>query len=109
MGLGGLAEICRQLARHGLPATTPAAAVQAGTTRDQRVVTGTLSTLPDLVAAVGLASPVLLIVGEVVKLHRRLDWFAPVPSAEPAQPEAATGPLSTIDPATLVEMQRHTT
>jgi uroporphyrin-III C-methyltransferase/precorrin-2 dehydrogenase/sirohydrochlorin ferrochelatase len=109
MGLGGLMEICRQLARHGLPATTPAAAVQAGTTRDQRVVTGTLSTLPDLVAAVGLASPVLLIVGEVVKLHRRLDWFAPVPSAEPAQPDAGTGPLSAIEPATATQMQRHTT
>jgi uroporphyrin-III C-methyltransferase/precorrin-2 dehydrogenase/sirohydrochlorin ferrochelatase len=109
MGLGGLAEICRQLARHGLPATTPAAAVQAGTTRDQRVVTGTLSTLPDLVAAVGLASPVLLIVGEVVKLHRRFDWFAPVPSAEPAPAEAGTGPLLALDPATLAQMQRHTT
>lgn len=109
MGLGGLAEILRQLARHGLPATTPAAAVQAGTTRDQRVVIGTLSTLPDLVAAVGLASPVLLIVGEVVKLHRRLDWFAPVPSAEPARPEAGTGPQPRIDPATAAQMQRHTT
>ena len=77
MGLGAMSEICRQLARHGLPAETPAAAVQSGTTNDQRMVTGTLQTLPDLVAAVGLVSPVLLIVGEVVKLHRRLDWFAP--------------------------------
>jgi uroporphyrin-III C-methyltransferase/precorrin-2 dehydrogenase/sirohydrochlorin ferrochelatase len=109
MGLGGLMEICRQLARHGLPATTPAAAVQAGTTRDQRVVTGTLSTLPDLVSAVGLASPVLLIVGEVVKLHRRLDWFAPEPTAQPARAEVATGPLSAIDPETAAQMQRHTT
>jgi uroporphyrin-III C-methyltransferase/precorrin-2 dehydrogenase/sirohydrochlorin ferrochelatase len=109
MGLGGLAEICRQLTHHGLPATTPAAAVQSGTTRNQRVLTGMLSTLPDLVAAVGLVSPVLLIVGEVVKLHRRLDWFAPVPSAEPAQPEAGIGPLSRIDAETLMRMQRHTT
>jgi uroporphyrin-III C-methyltransferase/precorrin-2 dehydrogenase/sirohydrochlorin ferrochelatase len=109
MGLAGLAEILRQLARHGLPAATPAAAVQSGTTRQQRVVTGTLSTLPDLVAAVGLASPVLLIVGEVVKLHRRLDWFAPVPSAEAARPETGTGPLSAIDAETLAQIQRHTT
>ena len=108
MGLGGLAEILRQLARHGLPATTPAAAVQSGTTRDQRVVTGTLSTLPDLVAAVGLASPVLLIVGEVVKLHRRLDWFVPLAFTEPAPPDAETEPLPAIDPGTLAQIQRHT-
>jgi uroporphyrin-III C-methyltransferase/precorrin-2 dehydrogenase/sirohydrochlorin ferrochelatase len=72
------------------------------------VVTGTLSTLPDLVAAVGLASPVLLIVGEVVKLHRQLDWFSPAPSAEPAQPEVGIGPLPRIDPETAAQMQRHT-
>jgi uroporphyrin-III C-methyltransferase/precorrin-2 dehydrogenase/sirohydrochlorin ferrochelatase len=109
MGLGGLMEICRELARHGLPAATPAAAVQAGTTRDQRVVTGTLATLPDLVAAVGLVSPVLLIVGEVVKLHRRLDWFVPVRSAEPAGPETGAGPLPELDAETAARMQRHTT
>lgn len=100
MGFGAMAEILRQLMQHGLPAETPAAAVQSGTTNDQRVVTGTLLTLPDLVAAVGLASPVLLIVGEVVKLHRRLDWFAPAPSA---------ASLPAIGPDTLVQMQRHNT
>jgi uroporphyrin-III C-methyltransferase/precorrin-2 dehydrogenase/sirohydrochlorin ferrochelatase len=104
MGLGGLAQICRQLAGHGLPATTPAAAVQSGTLRNQRVVTGTLATLPDLVAAVGLASPTLLIVGEVVKLHRRLDWFAP---AETALPEAPAGSRPAVEPGTLAQIQRH--
>jgi uroporphyrin-III C-methyltransferase/precorrin-2 dehydrogenase/sirohydrochlorin ferrochelatase len=108
MGLGGLAEILRQLTRHGLPATTPAAAVQSGTTRNQRVVTGTLATLPDLVAAVGLASPVLLIVGEVVKLHRRLDWFDTASSAEPAVQEAANEPPPAVAPGTLAQIQRHT-
>ena len=110
MGLGGLSEICRQLARHGLPATTPAAAVQSGTTRDQRVVTGTLQTLPDLVAALGLSSPVLLIVGEVVKLQRRLDWFVPAALAKPFPGDAAaeTEPTLPIEPGTAAQMQRHT-
>lgn len=110
MGLGGLPVICRELVRHGLPLATPAAAIQSATLRDQRVVPGTLETLPDLVAAVGLASPVLLIVGEVVKLHRQLAWFAP----EPAQPafDAESAPVTephALDPNTLALMQRHNT
>lgn len=110
MGLGGLPVICRQLVKHGLPATTAVAAVQSGTTQDQRVVTGTLETLPDLVAAVGLNSPVLLIVGEVVKLHRRLAWFAPESPDRAAS--ISDGPFTEpcrLDPATLTLMQRHNT
>ena len=45
----------------------------------------------------------------VVKLHRRLDGFAPVTSAEPAQPEFATATPPAIDPGTAAQMQRHTT
>jgi len=106
MGLGGLPLICRELVRHGLPAKTPAAAVQSGTTPNQRVVTGTLETLPDLVAALALKSPVLVIVGEVVKLHRRLAWFSQSQPDEPASvfPASETRPL---DPKMLASMQRH--
>ena len=86
MGLGGLAEICRQLAAHGLSADTPAAVVQQGTTADQRVVAGTLADLPARVAAAGLKSPCLTIVGEVVSLHAELAWFA---GAAAAAPQAA--------------------
>jgi uroporphyrin-III C-methyltransferase/precorrin-2 dehydrogenase/sirohydrochlorin ferrochelatase len=110
MGLGGLPIICRQLVKHGLPAATPVAAVQSGTTQDQRVVTGTLETLPDLVAAVGLNSPVLLIVGDVVKLHRRLAWFAPGPLDRAASiSNRPPGELHRLDPAMLTLMQRHNT
>lgn len=47
MGIGGADEICRQLMANGLPADHPAAVVQHGTSRRQRVVTATLDTLPD--------------------------------------------------------------
>jgi uroporphyrin-III C-methyltransferase/precorrin-2 dehydrogenase/sirohydrochlorin ferrochelatase len=77
MGLLGLPVLCAQLAAHGLPATTPAAIVQQGTTQNQRVLTGTLETLPRLTAEAKLTPPTLIIVGEVVKLHRRLAWFTP--------------------------------
>lgn len=77
MGLLGLTVLCKQLIAHGLPNTTPAAIVQQGTTRKQRVLAATLETLPDLTAAAHLVPPTLVIVGEVVKLHRKLAWFQP--------------------------------
>jgi uroporphyrin-III C-methyltransferase/precorrin-2 dehydrogenase/sirohydrochlorin ferrochelatase len=81
MGLLGLPVLCAQLAAHGLPASTPAAIVQQGTTRNQRVLTGTLETLPRLTAEANLAPPTLIIVGEVVKLHGKLAWFEPLSSS----------------------------
>lgn len=86
MGLLGLPVLCAQLAAHGLPTTTPAAIVQQGTTQNQRVLTGTLETLPRLTAEAKLTPPTLIIVGEVVKLHGKLAWFEPLSS--PDVPEA---------------------
>ena len=77
MGLVGLPVLCRELIAHGLPAETPAAIVQQGTTHKQRVLTGSLATLPDLTASAHLTPPTLIIVGEVVKLHQKLAWFEP--------------------------------
>lgn len=73
MGLTATAEICNQLQAHGLSADYPAALVEHGTTARQRVLRGTLSTLPTLLA--DAQSPSLLIVGEVVQLHDSLAWF----------------------------------
>jgi uroporphyrin-III C-methyltransferase/precorrin-2 dehydrogenase/sirohydrochlorin ferrochelatase len=78
MGLHGVDIICRELIQHGLTETTPAALVQQGTTRYQRVLTGTLSTLPTIVHDAHVKAPTLIIVGEVVQLHDRLHWFEPV-------------------------------
>jgi uroporphyrin-III C-methyltransferase / precorrin-2 dehydrogenase / sirohydrochlorin ferrochelatase len=75
MGLGTLPEICRQLIEHGQSPDLPAAAVQQGTTPNQRVVSGTLATLPELVANADLKPPCLTIIGEVVKLRDKLTWF----------------------------------
>lgn len=77
MGLLGLPVLCQQLIIHGLPDTTPTAIIQQGTTQQQKIVTGTLNTLPRLAAAANLIPPTLIIVGEVVKLHQNLAWFEP--------------------------------
>ncbi|HCN46771.1 MAG TPA: uroporphyrinogen-III C-methyltransferase, partial [Pseudomonas sp.] len=75
MGLVGLPTICSELIRHGRAADTPAALVQQGTTKNQRVFTGTLADLPQLVAEHEVHAPTLVIVGEVVQLRDKLAWF----------------------------------
>src|ERR1700712_5176281 len=75
MGLVGLPIICEGMIRHGRAQDTPAALVQQGTTANQRVFTGTLADLPDLVARHDVHAPTLVIVGEVVKLRDKLKWF----------------------------------
>lgn len=78
MGRTALPELCAQLVAHGLPSDWPAALIEQGTTRAQQVVTGTVSTLPGLVAARDdIDGASLVIVGEVVKLRDRLKWFMP--------------------------------
>lgn len=75
MGLGGLSEICRNIILHGQNPDSAVAVVQQGTTKNQKVVTGTLATINDMVLTAKLKSPCLIIVGEVVKLREKLAWF----------------------------------
>ncbi|WP_110950546.1 siroheme synthase CysG [Pseudomonas bohemica] len=75
MGLIGLPIICSELIKHGRSADTPAALIQQGTTSQQRVFTGTLADLPQLVAEHEVHAPTLVIVGEVVMLRDKLAWF----------------------------------
>ncbi len=77
MGLLGLPVLCRELVAHGLPDATPAAIVQQGTTNRQRVLIGTLASLPQQAQDAQLKPPTLIIVGNVVKLHDQLKWFDP--------------------------------
>ena len=90
MGLEGLREICDGLVRHGVDAATPAALVEQGTTEDQRVIEGTLDTLPGRVEGACARAPALLIVGEVVRLRERLDWFRAGAGGGPAPRAHAT-------------------
>ncbi|MFV8782681.1 siroheme synthase CysG [Microbulbifer sp. SA54] len=75
MGLTGLATISEQLIAHGMAADTPAALVEKGTTREQRVITGTIATLPGLAEEHKVEAPALTIVGGVVNLREKLGWF----------------------------------
>lgn len=88
MGLKGVAELCKQLIAHGLDSHTPAALVEQGTTQNQKVHIGDLSSLPDIVEHKQVKPPTLIIVGEVVKLHEKLNWFEPAGEATADYPTA---------------------
>ncbi|HHH48619.1 MAG TPA: siroheme synthase, partial [Gammaproteobacteria bacterium] len=75
MGLLGVKELCKQLVAYGLPAETPMALVQKATTRQQKVVVGTLGSMPQIVEATEIRPPTLIIIGDVVRLHKKLAWF----------------------------------
>ncbi|WP_189400284.1 siroheme synthase CysG [Arenicella chitinivorans] len=75
MGLIGLPVICQQLIAHGVAPSMPIALVEQGTTREQKVYTGTLETMPDVIANQQVKAPTLIIIGSVVSLHDKLAWF----------------------------------
>jgi len=75
MGLVGLQGICQALIENGCPPDHPIAIVQQGTTQNQRVLTGTLSDMPQRVENAEIQPPTLIIVGTVVSLHEKLNWF----------------------------------
>jgi len=83
MGLHGVGVVSSQLMAHGLSADTPVALIQQGTTQNQRVVVTTLDRLEQTVRDEALKPPTIIIVGKVVELHKTLEWFKPLPGADP--------------------------
>ncbi len=75
MGVESLPRIARELIAHGRPATTPVALVRWGTTSAQETLTGTLRDIAGRAARARLEAPVVIVIGEVVALRHRLQWF----------------------------------
>ncbi len=75
MGVKNLPNITRNLIDHGKPASTPVAVIRWGTTNRQKTVCGTLETIVEIVAAAGIGAPAIIVVGEVVRLREKLQWF----------------------------------
>ncbi len=75
MGVGEIANIVRRLINNGMAADTPAAIIERGTFPSQRIFTGNLRRLPDIVAAENVTPPALFVIGQVVTLRPWLDWF----------------------------------
>lgn len=81
MGMSRLREVTAALMAAGQGGDVPAAAVQWAATGRQRSVTATVATLADAVEREGLASPAVVVIGEVVSLAPQLDWRSRLPLA----------------------------
>ncbi len=79
MGLTKFPEIARELIARGRAPDTPAMVVRWATRPDQDTLAGTLTTLPDLIAARGLKPPATIVIGEVVRLREKLNWYERLP------------------------------
>jgi len=75
MGMGNLPGIIGEFIAAGKSSDTPVALIQDGTTSAQRTVVGTLDTIVDLAKQVDMRPPVVIVLGEVVRLRDRLSWF----------------------------------
>ena len=75
MGVANLPHITAELIKHGCPADTPAAVIRWGTKPEQEVLMTTVGRAAEDVKNAGLKPPAIFIVGEVVKLREKLQWF----------------------------------
>lgn len=82
MALNSVEYLSGQLIMHNMRPDMPVALVEKGTTPEQKVYTTTLKELPNLVENETIHAPTLIIIGEVVKLREKLNWFdaKPIPS-----------------------------
>ena len=79
MGVERLREITQRLIAEGADAATPVALVRWGATPRQESLEGTLATIADLVEKGGFKAPAVIVVGDVVKLRRELNWYEALP------------------------------
>lgn len=83
MGVASLSRIQRQLIAHGRSVQTPFALIENGSRTEQRVIRGQLGELADRAASHAVASPAILILGEVARLADALHWFGEPPLTIP--------------------------
>ncbi|HEY2329528.1 MAG TPA: uroporphyrinogen-III C-methyltransferase [Verrucomicrobiae bacterium] len=79
MGTENLGDWTKSLIAHGMSPETPIAVIQQGTLGKQKSVSGTLATIAKLVAQEKIVPPALTIVGDVVNLREKLNWFENLP------------------------------
>ncbi|ASK64329.1 uroporphyrinogen-III C-methyltransferase [Virgibacillus phasianinus] len=89
MGVKNLPDICGRLISHGRDPNTPIALVHWGTTASQQTVTGTLETIVEKSSK--LKNPSMIIIGEVVQLRDKLQWFEQIQVEETMKEHAIVG------------------
>lgn len=79
MGAKNLPTIVRRLVEEGKPSDTPVALIRWGTYPRQQTVIGTLSNIVELAEAASIQPPTVIVIGAVVKLRDRLNWYETQP------------------------------
>jgi uroporphyrin-III C-methyltransferase / precorrin-2 dehydrogenase / sirohydrochlorin ferrochelatase len=86
MGLSQMGGLMDEFINHGVSPDLPAAVIDNGTRSSQQVVVATVGSLAQAAAEAGLRGPTIIIVGSVVTLHTKLNWFGrAAPVSVPAQ------------------------
>jgi uroporphyrinogen III methyltransferase/synthase len=75
MGVEKIGKIAAKLIEHGKAGDTPVAMTQWGTTARQKTVVADLNTIEEAANAAGMKAPAVTVVGEVVKLRDKLNWY----------------------------------
>ncbi len=78
MGVGNVGKIADAL-RRNVPAETPVAMIRCGTTGRQQTVTGTLADIAARAEKAGVRPPAVIVIGKVVGLREKLNWFETKP------------------------------
>jgi uroporphyrin-III C-methyltransferase/precorrin-2 dehydrogenase/sirohydrochlorin ferrochelatase len=94
MGLAHLAELTRAFVEKGAAPSLPVALIDNGTRPNQRVVTGTLDTIAEKATKAGIKGPATIIIGSVVRLREKLDWYVPEEQAHGVEPGRTERPLA---------------
>ena len=79
MGTENLGDWTKSLITNGMSPETPIAIVESGTLGRQKSVSGTIATIAKLAADKKISPPALTILGDVVKLREKLNWFEQKP------------------------------
>jgi len=75
MGVKNLPHIVKKLMENGRSGDTPVAVIQNGSYPNQRTVSGPLSDITGIVRESGIRPPSIIVVGEVVSLRNKINWF----------------------------------
>ena len=75
MSIGNIAHITKSLITYGKNEKTPVAVIEWGTTKNQRTITGTLSTIAQDIQKYRISNPSMILVGDVVSVRDQIAWF----------------------------------
>ncbi len=79
MGFYNLAKIAERLITHGMPARTRTCVIEWGTLPRQKSCDGTLSDIAKKVTEMKMKAPCIIIIGDVVRLRKKLNWYETLP------------------------------